>query len=191
MLLKVRHSRAHRRRRCDRRGARARASAGRGVVLLPGRRRRPDHEDHRRPRRRLREGKSGDQAEADLHGHLSGLDHQGADRGEGRRPAGDVDPALHRHVHADRRGCDRAVRRSHQDPRRPGVAAELLSGVHGEQPDGRQDVGHPVPALDDRPLLQQGDVQGSGARPEPARRRTGRSRSSTRRSSRSATRRAR
>ena len=56
----------------------------------------------------------------------------------------------------------------------PGVAQELLSGVHGEQPDRRQDLGHSVPALDDRALLQQGDVQGSGARSEPARPRTGR-----------------
>ena len=45
---------------------------------------------------------------------------------------------------------------------------ELLSGVHGKQPDRRQDVGHSVPALDDRPLLQQGAVQGSGTRPEQA-----------------------
>ena len=61
-------------------------------------------------------------------------------------------------------------------------------GVHGEQPDRRQDVGHSVPALDDRPLLQQGDVQGSGPRSEPGRPRTGRRWPSTRRSSPSATR---
>ena len=48
------------------------------------------------------------------------------------------------------------------------MAEELLPGIHGEQPDRRQDLGHSVPALDDRPLLQQGAVQGSGPRPEPA-----------------------
>ena len=46
----------------------------------PGRRRRTDHQDHRRLRRGLREGKSRHQAEADLLGHLPGHDHQGADR---------------------------------------------------------------------------------------------------------------
>ena len=172
-------------------GARARASAGRGVVLLPGRRRRTDHQDHRRLRRRFREGESRHQGEADLLRHLPGHDHQGADGGEERRAAGDLDPAVDRHVHADRRGCDRPVRRSHQDARRPGVAQELLPGVHGEQPDRRQDLGHSVPALDDRALLQQGDVQGSRARSRTGRRRTGRRRSSTRRSSPSATRPAR
>ena len=35
-----------------------------GLVLLPGRGRRPDHQDHRRLRRRLREGEPGDQGEA-------------------------------------------------------------------------------------------------------------------------------
>ena len=43
-------------------------------------------------------------------GTLPGFDHQGADRGEERRAAGDVDPAVDRHVHADRRGRDRPVR---------------------------------------------------------------------------------
>ena len=110
----------------------------------------------------------GHQGEADLFGQLPGVDHQGAHRGQERRAAGDVDPAVDRHVHADRRGRDRAVRRSRQDAGGPGVAQELLSGVHGEQPDRRQDLGHSVPALDDRPLLQQGDVQGGGARSEQA-----------------------
>ena len=77
----------------------------------PGRRRRPDHQDHRRLRRGLREGESRHQGEADLLRQLPGIDHQGADRGEERRAAGDVDPAVDRHVHADRRGRDRAVRR--------------------------------------------------------------------------------
>ena len=75
--------------------------------------------------------------------------------------------------------------------RRPGVAQELLPGVHGEQPDRRQDLGHSVPALDDRPLLQQGGVQGSGARSEPAAGDLEGDGASTRRSSPSATRRAR
>ncbi len=78
-----------------------------------------------------------------------------------------VDPAVHRHVHADRRGRDRPVRRRHEAGR-SGVAQELLSRLHGEQPDRRQDLGHSVPALDDRAVLEQGDVQGRGARSEPA-----------------------
>ena len=40
--------------------------------------------------------------------------------------------------------------------------------LHGEQPDRRQDLGHSVPALDDRAVLEQGDVQGGGPRSEPA-----------------------
>ena len=58
--------------------------------------------------------------------------------------------------------------------RRQGVAEELLPGVHGEQPDRRQDVGHSVPALDDRAVLQQGAVQGSRPRSRTSRRRRGR-----------------
>ncbi len=148
--------------------ARVRAGAGGGVVLLPRRGRRADHQDHRRLRRRLREGEPRDQAQADLLGQLPGVDHQGADGGEERRSAGDVDPAVDRHVHADRRGRDRPLRRPHQDGRGPGVAQELLPRVHGEQPDRRQDLGHSVPALDHRPVLQQGGVQGGGARSRPA-----------------------
>ena len=120
-------------------------------------------------------------------GSYQDIDHQGADRGEGRRAAGDVDSAVDRHVHADRRGRDRSLRRLHQDGGRPGVAQELLPGVHGEQPDRRKDLGHSVPALDDRPLLQQGSVQGSGPRSRTSRPRTGRRWPSTRRSSPSAT----
>ena len=41
-------------------------------------------------------------------GTYQDIDHQGADGGEERRAAGDVDPAVDRHVHADRRGRDRA-----------------------------------------------------------------------------------
>ena len=150
------------------RGTRGRAGADRSVVLLSGCGGRSDHEDHRRLRGRFRKGKFRHQAQADLFGKLSGVAHQGADCREGGRPAGDVDPALDRHVHTDRRGRDRAVRRSREDRRRSCVARELLSGVHGKQPDRRQDVGHSVPALDDRPLLQQGAVQGSGTRPQQA-----------------------
>ena len=51
--------------------ARARAGAGRGFVLLPGRRRRTDHQDHRRLRRRFREGESRHQGQADLFGHAT------------------------------------------------------------------------------------------------------------------------
>ncbi len=42
-------------------------------------------------------------------------------------PPADVGAALHRHVHADRRGRDRAVRRHGQERRGPGLAQELLS----------------------------------------------------------------
>jgi hypothetical protein len=49
----VHRGRGHARGRTARRGA----GAGRSLVLLPGRRRRSDHEDHRHVRRGLREGK--------------------------------------------------------------------------------------------------------------------------------------
>ena len=45
---------------------------------------------------------------------------------------------------------------------------ELLPRLHGEQPDRRQDLGHPLPALDRRPVLEQGDVQGGRPRSQPA-----------------------
>jgi len=156
------------RHRCHRFGRGVRAGARRSVVFLSGRRRRPDHQDHRWLRCGFREGESGHQAEAYLFRQLPGIDHQGADRGEERRSARHVDPALDRHVHADRRGRDRAVRRSREDRRRPGVAQELLSGLHGEQPDRGQDVGHSVPAVDDRSVLQQGRLQGGRPRSEQA-----------------------
>ena len=54
--------------------------------------------------------------------------------------------------------------RLHQDRRRQEVARELLPGLHGKQPDRRQDLGHSVPALDHRALLQQGSVQGGRPR---------------------------
>ncbi len=116
----------------------------------------------------FREGKSRDQGPSDLFGHLPGFDHQGAHRRQEQRRADDVGAAVDRHVHADRRGCDRAVGSADQDGGGPGVAAGLLSGVHGKQPDRRQDLGHSVPALDDRALLQQGNVQGSGTRSQPS-----------------------
>ena len=72
--------------------------------------------------------------------------------------------------------------------RRQGVAEELLPGVHGEQPDRRQDLGHSVPALDDRALLEQGAFKEAGLDPEQAARRPGRRWPTTRRSSPSATR---
>ena len=145
---------------------RSRASTDRDLVLLPGRRRRADHQDRRWPRRGFREGKSRHQGAADLLRLVSGVDHQGAHRSQGRRRADDGSAVVDRHVHADRRRRGRGVRYLHQDAGRPGVGKGLLPGVHGEQPDRRQDLGHPVPALDDRALLEQGDVQGSGARSE-------------------------
>ena len=72
-------------------------------VLLPGRRGRPDHEDHRRLLRAVREGEPGHQGEARLRGHVPGIDREGAHRAQGRHAAHHGDPALHRHVHADRR----------------------------------------------------------------------------------------
>jgi len=146
----------------------ARAGAGRGAVLLSGRRGRSDHQDHRRLRGRLREGEPRHQAAPDLFRQLSGVHREGVDRREERRAAGHVDPAVDRHVHAHRRGRHRAVRRPHQDARGSRLAEELLSGVHGEQPDGRQDVGHSVSAVDHRALLQQGSLQGGGSRPQQA-----------------------
>ena len=113
------------RRSCPR--PRWRAGHRRGAVLLSDRRRRSDHQDRRRLRRGLREGEPRRQAEADLHRQLPGHDRQGAHVGQERRAAGDVDPAVDRHVHADRRGRDRAVRRPRQDARGQGVAGELLS----------------------------------------------------------------
>jgi sn-glycerol 3-phosphate transport system substrate-binding protein len=45
-----------------------------------------------------------------------------------------------------------------------GLARELLPRLHGEQPDRRQDLGHPLPALHHRALLEQGAVQGGRPR---------------------------
>ena len=100
-------------------GGRAGARPGPGgdPVLLPGGGRRARHQDHRRPGRRLREGEPRHQGEADLRGHLPGDDRQGAHRAQERRAAADVGAALHRHVHADRRGRDRPLRR--RRPRAP------------------------------------------------------------------------
>ena len=72
------------------------------------------------------------------------------------------------------------VRRAHQDRRGPCLAQGLLSRLHGEQPDRRQDLGHSVPAFDDRAVLEQGDVQGGGSRSEPAAAELDRSSSTTR-----------
>ncbi len=65
-------------------------------------------------------------------------------------PAGDFGAAVDRHVHADRRGRDRADRQLRQDRRRQGLAGRLLQGLHAEQPERRQDLGRAVPALDHR-----------------------------------------
>ncbi len=56
----------------------------RDLVLLPGGRRRPDHQDHRRLRRRLHEGEPRHQGHADLRRHLPGHHRQGADRATSR-----------------------------------------------------------------------------------------------------------
>ncbi len=60
------------------------------------------------------------------------------------------------------------VRRLHQDRRRQEVAGQLLPGLHGKQPDRRQDLGHSVPALHHRALLEQGAVQGGRPRSREA-----------------------
>ena len=65
----------------NRRGSR---SDGRSAVLLSGRCRRADHQDHRRLRRGLREGESRHQAEADLLRQLPGVDREGAHRRQER-----------------------------------------------------------------------------------------------------------
>ena len=72
------------------------------TVLLSGRCRRPDHQDHRRLCRRIHQGESRHHREADLYRQLSGLGGQGDDRGQGRQCAGRRGAAVHRHVHADR-----------------------------------------------------------------------------------------
>jgi hypothetical protein len=46
-----------------------------------------------------------------------------------------------------------------------GLAEELLSGADGERHDRRQDLGHSVPALDHRDVLQQGRLPGRRSRP--------------------------
>ena len=63
----------------------------------------------------------------------------------------------------DRRGRYRAVRRSVENRYRQSVGEIVLSCLHGEQPDRRQNLGHSVPALDHRDVLEQGRVQGGGA----------------------------
>ena len=94
---------------------RVRAGAGRGLVLLPGRRRRADHQDRRRLRRRLREGEPRIKVKPIYAGTYQESITKALTARQERRAAGDVDPAVDRHVHADRRGRDRAVRRPHQD----------------------------------------------------------------------------
>ena len=154
---------------CCSAAAAARAGAGRRVVLLPGGRRRADREDRSTASpSRLHEGQPDDQGHADLRRHLPGDDRQGADRAQVGHAAGDLGAAVDRHVHADRRGRDRAVRRLRQDGRGQGLDERLLQGLHAEQPDRRQDLGHSVPALDRGDVLEQGAVQGSRARPEQA-----------------------
>ena len=145
-----------------------RRRADRDHDVLPRGRRRPDHQDRRPDGRRLREGKPRHQGEARVRGHLPGDHREGAHRPQERHAAHDGHPAVHRHVHADRRGRDRALRGHRGTARRRGVAQVLLPGVHGQQPDRRQDLGHPVPALDHRPLLEQGALQGGRPRPEQA-----------------------
>ena len=74
----------------------------------------------------------------DLCRHLPGDDRQGAHRTQERHAAGDLGAALDRHVHAHRRGRDRADRRLPQDRRRQEMARELLPRLHAQQPDARQ-----------------------------------------------------
>ncbi len=94
---------------------RARPGAGGTPVLLPGRGRRPDRQDHRRLRRRLHEGEPRHQGHADLRRHLPGDHRQGAHRAQVGHAAGHLGAAVDRHVHADRRRRDRALRRLRQD----------------------------------------------------------------------------
>src|SRR5436309_15206258 len=51
------------------------------------------------------------------------------------------------------------------------MARRLLSGLHGEQPDRREDLGDFVPALDGGALLEEGGVPRGGARSRTAARR--------------------
>ena len=161
-------ARGRRRVRRHSRRTRPGTAAHRDLVLFPGGRGRPDHQDHRRLRHRLLGREPRRQGDAHLRRQLPGHDRQGADGAQGRQPAGDLGAAVHRHVHADRRRRHRADRRFHQDRRRPRLARQLLSGVHAQQPQRRQDLGHPVPALDRGAVLEQGAVQGRGAGPQQA-----------------------
>ena len=68
----------------------------------------------------------------------------------------------------DRRRFDRALRRARQIGERPDLDQILLSGVHGKQSGRRSYLGHSVPALDDRAVLEQGCLQGRRPRPGKA-----------------------
>ena len=151
-----------------------RAGADRDLVLLPGRRRRPDHQDHRRLRRRLREGEPRHQGQADLRRHLPGDDRQGAHRAQERRAAADVGAALDRHVHADRRGRDRAVRRLRQDaPRtRRGSTASIPAFMENSQTGGKT-WGIPFQRSTIVLYWNKELFKEAGPRPEQGRRRTG------------------
>ena len=132
-------------------------------LLLPGRRRWADHEDHRRLCGRLPARESVDQGDADLCRHLPGHADQGADGAEGERRAAAGGAAVDRCVLADRRRSDRAVRYGGEQRRGSCLAAQLLSGVPEERRDRRAHLGRSVPALDHRAVLEQGGVPGGRA----------------------------
>ena len=76
-----------------------------------------------------------------------------------------------------------------QDRRRQGWLKGFYTAFMDEQPDRRQDLGHPVPALDHRPVLQQGRCSRKpGSTPNKAPGDLGGDGRATRRSSPSATR---
>ena len=53
----------------------------------------------------------------------------------------------------------------HAKPRTAAWLGGFYPALHGEQPGRRPHLGHPVPALDHRPVLQQGCLQGGRPRP--------------------------
>ena len=137
-------------------GDRARAEKNRTDIPVSSRGRRSHHQDHRRLRQRVRTGKPRHQPAADLRRQLHRYPDQGTDLDERRRTAASRGAAGRRCIQPDRPGRHRAVRHPGQFSRRQSLAQQLLSGLHGQRDDRRTLLGHPVPALDDRAVLEQG-----------------------------------
>ena len=136
--------------------------------VLPGGGRRAAHQGRRRPGRRLRERQPGHQGQGDLRRQLQRRADQGPGGTQGRPAGPALGHVLDRHLRADRAGRDRRLRRHRRDRGGEGLAHQVLSGADGERGDRRQDLGHPVPALDHRHVLQQGRLPGGRTGPGEA-----------------------